>query len=156
MRELQGLIKFDGPARFSAQLSNRGTQPHYLHVYSHKHNTHMTLTRANHDSVLSLSCGNLGFKKANRGGYDAGFQLAAYFLRSMQDRGLLRRGYDESSLESVDKLRLIFRGFGQGREAVTKALLGNEGRNLRDRIVQVTDATRLKFGGTRSPRPKRR
>jgi small subunit ribosomal protein S11 len=50
---------------------------------------------------------------------------------------------------------VVYRGFGQGREAVTKAILGSEGRNIRNKIVRLTDATRLKFGGTRSPAPRR-
>ena len=47
------------------------------------------------------------------------------------------------------------RGFGQGREAVTKALLGVEGQGIRGKIVKVSDATRLKFGGTRSRKIRR-
>ena len=47
------------------------------------------------------------------------------------------------------------RGFGAGREAVTKVLLGSEGRDVRDRISAVVDATRLKHGGPRSKKPRR-
>ncbi|EGD99408.1 Mitochondrial ribosomal protein subunit S18 [Trichophyton tonsurans CBS 112818] len=50
---------------------------------------------------------------------------------------------------------LILRGFGPGREAFTKVLLGKEGKVLRERIVRVSDSTRLKFGGTRSPAVRR-
>ena len=52
-------------------------------------------------------------------------------------------------------LEVILRSFGPGREAVTKILLGSEGKALRNRIVRVTDGTRLKFGGTRSKKPRR-
>ena len=38
---------------------------------------------------------------------------------------------------------------------MSRVLLGPEGRNLRYKIVKVADATRLKFGGTRSPKPRR-
>jgi small subunit ribosomal protein S11 len=55
----------------------------------------------------------------------------------------------------IKKLEVVCRGFGAGREAVTKALLGSEGRLLRGKVIRVTDATRLKFGGTRSPKPRR-
>ena len=41
------------------------------------------------------------------------------------------------------------------REAVTKALLGTEGRNIRTKITAVVDATRLKQGGPRSKKPRR-
>ena len=55
----------------------------------------------------------------------------------------------------IKRLELILRGFGAGREAVTKALLGTEGRFLRNKVIKVADATRLKFGGTRSKKPRR-
>jgi small subunit ribosomal protein S11 len=53
------------------------------------------------------------------------------------------------------KLEVVLRGFGAGREAVTKALLGAEGSLIRGRIVGVVDATRLKQGGPRSKKPRR-
>lgn len=55
----------------------------------------------------------------------------------------------------IATLEVVLRGFGPGREAVTKVLLGSEGRWVRGKIKKVTDATRLKFGGTRSPKPRR-
>lgn len=120
--------------------------PHHLHVYSTKHNTHITLTKPNYDSILSVSCGNIGFRKAGRGSYDAAYQLAAYVLSRIQDQGLLKE---------ILRLEVVLKGFGQGREAVTKVLLGSEGRNIRGKVVKVTDATKLKFGGARSPKPRR-
>lgn len=62
---------------------------------------------------------------------------------------------DEGLTAKIQKLEVTLRGFGAGREAVTKALLGTEGRLLRGKIIQVSDATRLKFGGTRSKAPRR-
>lgn len=82
----------------------------------------------------------------------------------MKDRGLLRnaseRGTDFEDLgmkteSPIKNMEVIMRGFGKGREAVVKAIMGNEGRGLRDRIIRVSDATRLKFGGTRSQKPRR-
>ena len=67
-------------------------------------------------------------------------------LKQVQERGLLR---------DINKLEVVLRGFGAGREAVTKALMGTEGKMIRNRITAVTDATRLKFGGPRSPKPRR-
>lgn len=129
---------------------------HRLHVYATKHNTHLTFVQPPkkdrtdpskvQDVLLSLSAGNLGFRKAGRGSYDAAYQLTAFLLKQIQERGLLR---------DVQKLEVVLRGFGAGREAVTKALLGQEGRNIRNRISAVVDATRLKFGGARSPKPRR-
>lgn len=119
---------------------------HKLHIYATKHNTHLTLSKPNRDSLISLSCGNIGFKKAGRGTYDAAYQLTAFLMSRIQDRGLLPQ---------IQKLELIYRGFGPGREAVTKAILGAEGRRIRNLIVKLSDSTRLKFGGVRSKKPRR-
>ncbi|OCK76461.1 translational machinery component [Lepidopterella palustris CBS 459.81] len=119
---------------------------HHLHIYATKHNTHITLTKPDRGALISVSCGNIGFRKAGRGTYDAAYQLAAYVMSRIQDKGLLA---------DIRQLQVVFRGFGPGRQAVTKAILGSEGRNIRDKIVMLSDATRLKFGGTRSPAPRR-
>lgn len=52
-------------------------------------------------------------------------------------------------------IEVVMRGFGQGREAFQKALLGSEGFLIRPMVKRVTDATRLKFGGARSPQVRR-
>lgn len=139
-------------------------EPHHLHIYSTKHNTHLCLTRPNTEPIISFSAGNIGFRKGQRGSYDAAFQLSSYVFKMMKDRGLLRNA-NETDLDFEDlgmktespikNLEVILRGFGKGREATVKAIMGNEGRGLRDRIIRVSDATRLKFGGTRSPKPRR-
>ena len=120
--------------------------PHHLHVFSTKHNTHITLTRPDRNPIIAVSTGNLGFKKAARGTYDAAYQLGAYMMNRIQQEGLLAK---------IQRLELVLRGYGDGREAIKKILLGSEGMGLRPRIVRVTDATRLKFGGTRSKKPRR-
>lgn len=119
---------------------------HKLHIYAHKHNTHVTLANPKRDALISVSCGNIGFRKAGRGTYDAAYQLAAFVMSRIQDKGLLPQ---------IQKLELIYRGFGPGREAVTKAILGTEGKKIRPLIVKLSDSTRLKFGGTRSKKPRR-
>lgn len=143
--------------------------PHKLHVYATKHNTHITLVQparpasqtpsSSHststssviqnksiDVLLSLSAGNIGFRKAGRGSYDAAYQLGSFVLKQIQERGMLVGGA---------KLQVVLRGFGAGREAVTKCLLGAEGSRVRGRIVSVLDSTRLKQGGPRSKKPRR-
>ncbi|KAI4947631.1 hypothetical protein J4E91_006451 [Alternaria rosae] len=119
---------------------------HKLHVYATKHNTHLCLTQPNRNPLISVSCGNIGFRKAGRGTYDAAYQLAAFLMNRIQDKGLLPQ---------IQKLELVYRGFGAGREAVTKAILGAEGKRIRPLIVKLADSTRLKFGGTRSKKPRR-
>ncbi|KAK4240852.1 hypothetical protein C8A03DRAFT_41667 [Achaetomium macrosporum] len=121
-------------------------EPYHFHIYSHKHNTHITLTKPNRDALLSLSCGNIGFKKSGRKHYDSAYQLGAYFIDKMHQKGLVKK---------INKLEVVLRGFGAGREAVVKVLMGNEGKLLRGKIVRVSDSTRLKFGGTRSKRKRR-
>ena len=132
--------------RTSSDPYNLQEHEHHLHVYAHKHNTHITLTRPSRDPMLSLSCGSLGFRKGHRGGYDASHQLASYVMGKIQERGFLM---------DIKQLEIILRGYGHGREAFTKVLLGTEGKNIRDLVVRVTDGTRLKFGGARSRRVRR-
>lgn len=124
----------------------KNEEPHHFHIYATKQNTHITVTRPDRSPMISKSAGDLGFKKSSRKSYDAAFQLASYVTGKLQESGKMRE---------ISKVEIVLRGFGQGREAVTKALLGSEGRFLRKKIVKVSDATRLKFGGTRSPKPRR-
>lgn len=121
-------------------------EPYHFHIFSTKHNTHVTVTKPNRDAILSLSCGNLGFRKSQRKTYDSAYQLGAYTLDKLNQMGVTKE---------IHKLEVVLRGFGQGREAVTKVLLGNEGKVLRGKIIRVSDSTRLKFGGTRSKKPRR-
>jgi small subunit ribosomal protein S11 len=157
----------DGLAHIPKSLRPRN-EPHHLHVYAHKHNTHIVLTRPNREPILSYSTGNIGFRKAQRGSFDAAFQLAAYVMRTITDKGLLRSErlqWGEGDAAGLGKMRrieapiqnleIVLRGFGKGRDAVVKALLGTEGRYLRERVTVVSDDTKLKFGGTRSPNPRR-
>ena len=121
-------------------------EPFHLHIYSHKHNTHVTCTRPNREPIISLSAGNLGFKKHRRGMFDSGYSLTKYVL----DR-LVYMGW----VSKINKLEVVLRGFGQGRDAAVKCLMSPEGQLLREKIVRVADSTRLKFGGTRSKRKRR-
>ena len=134
--------------------------PHQMHVYATRHNCHITIVRppgwknpAKNNTIskdrtvaISLGCGNLGFRHSGRKHYDSAFQLASYVMGRMQESGLNAE---------IQEIELFLRGFGAGREAVTKALLGTEGKYLRNKVIKVSDATRLKFGGTRSKKPRR-
>ncbi|KAI0025580.1 hypothetical protein F4780DRAFT_721827 [Xylariomycetidae sp. FL0641] len=121
-------------------------EPYHFHIYAHKHNNHITVTYPNRDAILSMSAGQIGFRKAKRGSYEAGHQLCSYILDKLNQLGKHRE---------IHALEVVLRGFGQGREACTKVLLGAEGRMIRDKIIKVADATRIKFGGTRSKKPRR-
>jgi small subunit ribosomal protein S11 len=145
--------------------AQRRTKPHLFSVFATRHNTHINVskpyewdakksTKENEENekkhpynvMMTLSAGNLGFRHSARKHYDSAFQVAAVVMERMQARGLN---------EGIRRLEVHLRGFGAGREAVTKALLGSEGRLLRHKIVKVADNTRLKFGGTRSKKPRR-
>ena len=136
---------FDGLSRGQMKVEEK-VEPHHFHILATRHNTHITLTDPKRDPIISLSCGNLGFRHSARKHYDSAFQLASHVMLRMQDRGINSQ---------IKELEVVLRGFGAGREAVTKALLGLEGKQLRHKIVKVADATRLKFGGTRSKKPRR-
>ncbi|KAH8592408.1 hypothetical protein B0O99DRAFT_629636 [Bisporella sp. PMI_857] len=158
------LVSSDGESLFESQ-EQRDADPFQLSVYATKHNTHITIMgpddRKDKDGrrkidestgkpplmvYISMSAGNLGFKHSQRKHYDSAFQLASYVFARMQERGIN---------EKIRKMEVQLRGFGAGREAVTKALLGSEGRFIRGKVIKVSDATRLKFGGTRSNKPRR-
>lgn len=138
-------------------------EPYHLNLYTHKHNTHITFTHPSRDPILSFSSGNIGLKKAQRGTYDAGYQLASYTFRKITEInwriGGKKAGTTPITLNDPDVRRrgieLIFRGYGNGREAFQKALLGQEGRMIKPIVKKVTDATRSKFGGARSPHVRR-
>lgn len=121
-------------------------EPFHFHIYSHKHNTHITVTRPNRHPIIAMSCGNIGIRKSRRKNYDAAYQLTAY---------VLERLYHQGWQHKIKNLEVILKGFGQGREAATKVLLGQEGKLIADKIKRVSDATTIKFGGTRSKNPRR-
>ncbi|KAF2761548.1 translational machinery component [Pseudovirgaria hyperparasitica] len=125
-----------------------GEQPaHCLHIYSHKHNTHITLTDPKHEAIINVSTGNLGFRKSGRKTFDAGYQLAAFVLNKIAGNNSLR--------ENMKQVHLSFRGFGQGREGATKAIVGTEGMVIRNKVRKVTDVTPIAHGGPRGSKPRR-
>ncbi|OHE98192.1 hypothetical protein CORC01_06560 [Colletotrichum orchidophilum] len=121
-------------------------EPYHMHIYSHKHNTHVTVTKPDRGAIISLSTGNIGFKKSKRKGYDAAYQLTAYVLERLNYAGWHKK---------INKLEIVLRGFGVGRDAAVKVLMAPEGRLWRSKVIRVADSTRLKFGGTRSKNPRR-
>lgn len=107
---------------------------------------------------MSYSTGNIGLRKAQRKTFDAAYNLAAYTFRKMAERNWKiggKKSHQPPMMlnDPVMKHRgieVVLRGYGQGREAFSKALLGSEGRMIKPLVKKVTDNTRLKFGGTRS------
>ncbi|KAF5623884.1 ribosomal 18 mitochondrial [Fusarium sp. NRRL 52700] len=132
--------------RRQAEAKEDDLEPYHFHIYSHKHNTHITCTKPNREPIISLSAGNIGFRKSRRGLFDSAYSLTKYVLER-----LIHNGWPMK----MNRLEIVLRGFGQGREAALKVLMSPEGKVLRDKIVRVADSTRIKFGGTRSEKPRR-
>ncbi|KFA63900.1 hypothetical protein S40285_03752 [Stachybotrys chlorohalonatus IBT 40285] len=135
-----------GGGRTQVKALEDDHEPYHLHVYSHKHNTHVTCTRPDRGPIISMSCGNIGFRKSRRGTFDAAYSLVKYVLER-----LIYTGWPPK----INRLEFVLRGFGQGREAAIKVLMSPEGKVLRDKIVRVSDGTRIKFAGTRSQKKRR-
>ena len=99
-----------------------------------------------HHPKLHITAGQLGFRKAQRQEYEAGFQVAAKMFRTIDEKNLIGPN---------DKIELVLKDFGKGREAFLSALQGKEGANIKNNIVRIYDNTTLKFGGVRSKKLKR-
>lgn len=140
---------------------------YYLHCLTSHSNTLLTLTNYKHEPIMWTSAGLCGFKKAARGGYEAGFRSTTMMLEKMKmkeedDVALeLKSRIDPSRVQKTQvrkqkpifrpsQIELVIKDFGLGREAVMKALMGVEGDHYRNKISNIIDATPLKFGGVRA------
>jgi small subunit ribosomal protein S11 len=120
--------------------------PQYgLHIFASRNNTIATFARESGDVIAWFSGGSCGFKKSHRSSYEAGYQVAVRMFKRVE----MELG------KTSAEIHLYLNGFGQGRDAVQKALLTSEGDGIRSFIVTVTDKTPLKIGGTRSKKTRR-
>jgi small subunit ribosomal protein S11 len=119
-----------------------------VHCFSSRTNTINTFTDPDGNVIAWNSGGSCGFKKRNRSTYEAGYQCAVRLFEKIS-----AKAQQESTPLTID---LFFKGFGLGRDALTKALTTAEGDDVRTRIVSVTDRTPIKIGGTRAKKRKRR
>lgn len=142
-----------------------------LHARFNKNNTFLTVTRVegdkNHHKLnpqlpfneqvlyyltlpqricLSQSTGYLGFRKAQRGEYEASFQLSSAIFKTINEKKMFNK---------CQNLEVIVRGFGKGRNAFFDALKGKEGNGIRDHITRVSDLTPIAFGGNKAPARRR-
>ncbi|CAD6566250.1 MAG: hypothetical protein CYPHOPRED_000534 [Cyphobasidiales sp. Tagirdzhanova-0007] len=108
-------------------------------------------------TVARVTCGALGFKKAQRGTFEAATRTTGRMLELIEQVGSVVRKTKKDGVRVRDPppttIELIFKGFGPGREAVVAALQTDRGSFVRRMIKRVTDATPIKIGGTR---PKKR
>ncbi|BFZ59322.1 hypothetical protein YB2330_000330 [Saitoella coloradoensis] len=116
-----------------------------LRVHCTKNNTIVTLT-LNHAPVggCSASSGSAGFKKHKRGEYEAAYQAVMKVFASMRERNV-----------RPQHLEIVLKGLGQGREAATRIVTGNEAKDFRSAIKAVADTTPIRFGGCRPPMKRR-
>lgn len=126
----------------SAVLEDRNFLKNNEHLsYNEKYMYYLRLPQK---VKLHMSTGHLGFRKAARGEYEAAFQTATKLFQTLQERRFLDKN-----------IEVVMRDFGKGRDAFVSALNGKEGNAIRRNISRVADATELKFGGVRAPRPRR-
>ncbi|UZJ55370.1 hypothetical protein CBS101457_004690 [Exobasidium rhododendri] len=125
---------------FNPRKSLKKAEPFVLHVQSTRNNTIITLTTPQGTPVSHVSTGMLGFKKSARSGYEAGHQTAMKMITAIEQNRVKWR---------CASLHIIFNGFGTGREAVFRALLTQEGANVRNLVQKLSDDTRIKVGGVR-------
>ncbi|KAJ7774296.1 hypothetical protein DFH07DRAFT_733166 [Mycena maculata] len=123
-----------------------------FHCHSTKTNTINTFTNSNGNVIAWFSGGSCGFKKGNRSSYEAGYQCAVRMFQIIQ--GVAEE--EEKNSPNNIRIDLFFKGFGQGREALFKALTTEQGELVRTRVCSITDRTPLKIGGTRAKKTKRR
>ncbi|PCH41363.1 translational machinery component [Wolfiporia cocos MD-104 SS10] len=134
----------DARTTISEQLQPKPT--YTIYVKATRTNTITTLTRPDGSPIRTFTGGRVGFKGTNRSSYEAGYKCVVEVFQLL-----------EQHMEKEDlRWELYLNGFGQGREAVQKALLAGEGERVKDALVRITDKTPIKIGGTRSKKMKRR
>lgn len=155
------LISPLSPSRFFSSTSSKNAEaslnaeyiqprPLNLYVKSTRNNTIMSLVgkvpqNGQQGTFYNVSGGTAGFKKVQRSGYEAGYQCAVKMF------GVIDQMAEKDGPIAVT---LLFNGFGQGREAMTRALNSPDGEKIRSLIVRVTDRTPVPIGGVR-PKKKR-
>ncbi|GAA6025705.1 hypothetical protein JCM11491_000340 [Sporobolomyces phaffii] len=139
-------------------------QPYRLSVYSTRNNTILTLSTSPagasasatdaHVPVAWVSAGSAGYKGAARGTYDAAVEVSLKMfqkVRDLVDPAVLQGGVRmKSKGPKPTEIEVVWKGFGQGRDAVFRTLMGAEGDQVRGLVRRVTDATPIKIGGTRA------
>ncbi|KAJ7507520.1 hypothetical protein B0H11DRAFT_1687205, partial [Mycena galericulata] len=123
-----------------------------FHCHSTRTNTINTFTDPDGNTRAWFSGGSCGFKKRNRSTYEAGYQCAVRMFEKIEE---MAEEADSAGPNHSMRIDLFCKGFGQGRDALFKALTTAQGDKVRSRIVSITDRTPLKIGGTRSKKRKR-
>jgi small subunit ribosomal protein S11 len=128
-------------------------QNYRIHVSCSPNNTHIVMSDdlGRPLKAGSWSGGACGFKGVNRSGYEAGYQCAVRAFARVKELARESGGAGAGG----PRFEVLFKGFGQGREAVFKALMTSEGDDVRPFVTRVTDNTPIKIGGTRAKKTRR-
>lgn len=118
----------------------------HLNLHSTRNNTIATFTNREGNPIACWSGGSCGFKKVNRASYEAGYQCTVRAFERILEH---RKDVGPFSLE------IVLKGYGQGRDALQKALLASEGQQIRPFVSKLTDKTPVKIGGTRAKKARR-
>ncbi|ANB15465.1 mitochondrial 37S ribosomal protein YmS18 [Sugiyamaella lignohabitans] len=155
------------PAKSGPPADGKQTVGYVLHGKFTNNNTMLTLTRryvrvgklaeklTDQEKIIdqvrpmqevlgTISSGQLGFRGSKKNSYEASFQTTSRMFKLMEEKGYLN-----------ERLEIVFRQFGEGREAFLNVLNGKEGTKIRPIIYRVTDASKIRFGGDRPPGRRR-
>ncbi|KAJ7276161.1 hypothetical protein B0H12DRAFT_1083864 [Mycena haematopus] len=144
----------ENPEPPPSDYTNHKLDPSWrFHCHSTKTNTINTFTNPDGNIVAWFSGGSTGFKKRNRSSYEAGYQCAVQMFEKIEATAAAEEKAHPEKRVTID---LFCKGFGQGRDALFKALMTAQGDGVRTRINSLTDRTPLKIGGTRAKKRKRR
>lgn len=116
-----------------------------LHCVSSRNNTHTSFTDEKGNLINWFSGGRCQFKRSQRASYEAGYQCAVRIFKDIETVA------DQKDIE----LAVFLKGFGQGREALQKALVTSEGEKIRMLVSSITDRSPIKIGGTRAKKARR-
>ncbi|KAK8853240.1 hypothetical protein IAR55_003942 [Kwoniella newhampshirensis] len=142
--------------RWTPESTNVGTgeaphllPTHTLNIKSTRNNIVLSLTDGLGPLFGTISGGSdKTFKNSQRSSYEAATQAAIKTFDRVVEWS--------RSTPSRPRVRVAFNGlFGVGREAISSALAGPEGTEMRSLIVRVEDRTKVKIGGVRAPKPRR-
>ncbi|KAI9506920.1 hypothetical protein BX070DRAFT_186203 [Coemansia spiralis] len=111
-----------------------------LHVHASSNNTILSLTDANGRVIVNASGGTVGFRKAQRAGFEAAYQATASVVKTIREKNI-----------NVQRIEIKLKGFGAGREAAFKAI-----NNLTNwAVFRITDTTPIPFNGCRPKKARR-
>jgi small subunit ribosomal protein S11 len=137
---------------FRLNLSQHAIVQNYrIHVSCTPNNTHIVMSNP-HGRLIkggNWTGGSVGFRGVNRSLYEAGYQCAVRAFARAKEL------VEQAGPGGGVRFEVLLKGFGQGREAVVKALMTSEGDDVRPYIIRVTDNTPIKIGGTRAKKMRR-